>query len=49
MDLPAGAAAPQVPGQPGTAVMLWEPHEADPDLDAYNAYLAQLNEQDHRS
>jgi hypothetical protein len=48
VDLPAGAARPQVPGQPGTAVMLWEPQEADPDLDAYNAYLSQLNEQDHR-
>jgi hypothetical protein len=45
VDLPDGAGAPQVPGQPGTAMMLWEPQEADPDLDAYNAYLAQLNEQ----
>jgi hypothetical protein len=47
VDLPAGAALPQVPGQPGTAMMLWEPQEADPDLDDYNAYLPKLTAQ-HR-
>src|ERR1700729_147347 len=31
IDLPPGAVPPRVPGQPSTALMLWEPQEADPD------------------
>jgi hypothetical protein len=44
VDLPAGAS----PGsRPGTALMLYE--EPDPELDAYNAYLARLNAEAERA
>jgi hypothetical protein len=40
VDLPASATGG---GGMSTALVLWEP--PDPELDAYNAYLAQLNQQ----
>jgi hypothetical protein len=44
VDLPAGAGSGS---GPGTALVLYE--EPDPELDAYNAYLARLNAQADRA
>jgi hypothetical protein len=43
VDLPAGAGAARGAGSPAAAVDA--PDEDDPELAAYNAYLARLNEQ----